>query len=297
MERVIPARLVGLQGRLARPFWGLMGLCAAVCGAVASSQLRWVPSDLPLLALVLLLVELGWGSLWDQVVGVDWSELRTGRGPATQLPLFGDQLRRPLALPYTQPGSPGGRIFAGLDRFRRWFRTRFWPQAGPALLGSLAAVALMVVVSLLLPERLRILNVALLALVGLGAIRRWRGRAPLAPQAVVLVGLSWLAGHGSLAEVSRPSFILALAFTVAAWGALRAAQGQPRGLWLLNGGQVVAVALVAAQKQPLAAGLMGLFFFGQLATQLALSSAEGPIIRRTWPWLLAAMLVAAWAMP
>jgi hypothetical protein len=132
---------------------------------------------------------------------------------------------------------------------------------------------------------------------------------------MALVGLSWLAGHAAFAEVSRPSLISALAFVLAVWGTLRAADGLRGGLWLLDGGQVVAVALLAASKEPLAAGLLGLLLFGQIALQstlkrfpmLALSVDEVPslrhgndaalVMRWTWPWLLAAMLVAALAMP
>ena len=314
MDQVVPGRLVGLQGRLARPFWGVMGIWAAMCGAVASNPIHWTASNLLTLALVLLLVDLAWGSLWDLVVGTDWRRLRAGRRPA-QPELFVTGRVKPVGLPYTQPNSPGGRIFASLGRFADWWRDGLWPEAGPAVLGSLAAVALGVVVSLLLPDRLRVLNAALVALVGLGVIQRWRGRAPLAAQAAVLVGLCWLAGHAAYAQVGRSSLILALAYTLVVWGALRAAQGQRFGLWLLNGGQVLAVALVAALLQPLAAGMMGLLVAGQIALQPALSKVEGPalssaegpmlghvsdparILRRAWPWILATMIVAAWAMP
>ena len=306
-DRVVPGRLVGLQGRLARPFWGMMGIWAALCGAVASNKLHWAASDLLTVVLVLLLVDLAWGSLWDQVVGIDWRRLRAGRHQPAQPVLFAAYPVRRLGLPYTQPRSPGGRIFGGLGRFGHRWRNNFWPEAGPAVLGSLAAVVLAAVVSLLLPERLRVLSAALVALAGLGVIQRWRGRAPLAAQATVLVGLSWLAGNAAFAGVSRPSLILAFAFTLSAWGMLRATEGQRYGLWLLNGGLVVAVALVAAQKQPLAAGVMGLLFFGQIALQPALRPIGGPalhrdadpgrIVHRAWPWLLAAMVVAAWAMP
>ena len=306
-DQVIPGRLFGLQGRLARPFWGVMGVWATACGAVASNQFHWAASDLLTLALVLILVDLAWGSLWDLVVGIDWRRLWAGRRRPAQPELFAARPAKLVGLPYTQPGSPGGRIFGGLSRFACRWREDFWPEAGPAVLGSLAAVAVAVVVSLLLPERLRVLNVALVALAGLGLIQRLQGRAPLAVQALVLVGLSWLAGHATFAQVSRPSLILVTAFTLATWGALRAAGGPRRGSWLLNGGQMLAVAIVAAMKQPLAAGLMGLLVFGQIALQPALSLGEGPalkreqdlvrILRRSWPWLLATMIVAAWAVP
>jgi hypothetical protein len=300
-----------------------MGIWAALCGAVASNQIHGTANNLLNLALVLLLVDLAWGSLWDLVVGIDWRYLRASRRRPVQLELLTTGRARPVGLPYTQPNSPGGRIFGGLGRFAGWWRDDLWPEAGPAMLGSLAAVALAVVVSLLLPERLRVLNAALAALVGLGVVQRWWGRAPLATQAAVLVGLGWLAGHASFAQVGRSSLILAVAFTLAVWGALRVAQGQRFGLWLLNGGQILAAVVVAASSQPLAAGFMGLLIAGQIALQPALSAVEGPILssvegpvlssvegpvlghvsdparilRRAWPWILLTMIVAAWAMP
>jgi hypothetical protein len=183
------------------------------------------------------------------------------------------------------------------------------------VLGSLMAVVLVVVISQFLPERVRVLNVALVGLIGLGVVQRWRGRAPLAILGMVLVGLSWLAGHAAFADVSRPSLVLALSFALAAWGALRSAEGLWGGLWLLDGGQVVVVALLAALEEPLAAGLVGLLLFGQIALQVVLRKVEGPALKEDggpsrrlgndpalamrwiWTWLLGAMVVAAWAIP
>jgi hypothetical protein len=158
---------------------------------------------------------------------------------------------------------------------------------------------LTIVLALLLPDRLRYLYAALVALLGLGVIWRRRGRATLAGGALVQVGLCWLAGHMVLAEISVPSLVLALAFSLAVWGGLRVAHGRSGGLWLLNAGQVVAVALLAALKQPLAAGALGLLLFGQVAFQLLLRLGGDParVFRRTWPWLMAAILVAAVALP
>ena len=90
--------------------------------------------------------------------------------------------------------------------------------------------------ALLLPERLRPLNAVLVALIGLGIVMRWRGKDPLAAQALVRVGLGWLAAHAVLAEIGTASLVLALAFALAAWGNLRLAAGLPRSLWLLNEG-------------------------------------------------------------
>jgi hypothetical protein len=113
------------------------------------------------------------------------------------------------------------------------------------------------------------------------------------------------------------SVVLALAFSLAAWGGLRLAAGLRWSLWLLDAGQVAAVVVLIALKQPVVAGLAGLLFFGQLAMQPALryggDNAAGAdragtdrranldrratVSRRTWPWLMALMLLAAVALP
>ena len=290
----VAGQWIGLRGRLAPPFWGWIGAGAVLCGALASNSLRWEGEALLALALSVLLTELAWGSLWDLAVGTDWFRpLAEGWPPSQAAPA--------AALPYTQPRSPGGRLALRLGRWTAWWRVSFWPAAGPALLGLLAALSLTVVLALLLPSRLRPLHAALVALVGLGVVQRRRGRDPLASQALVRVGLSWLAGHAALSEVGAASVVLGLAFSLAAWGLLRLGAGLSQGLWLLNGGQIVGLAVLVGVRQPIAAGIAGLLLFGQVAMQPSLlyggELARQTIGRRSWPWLVAAMLVAAWALP
>jgi hypothetical protein len=299
---------IGLRGYLVRPFWGWLGGWAVLCGALASNQLRWDGEVLLNLGLVLLLVELGWGTLWDLAVGTGWFRPLADDWPP-------ESFAPAASLPYTLPRSPGGRIARGLGRFATWWREAFWPAAGPSLLGLLAAVLLVVILTLLLPERLRPLNAVLVALIGLGIVLRWRGKDPLAAQALVRVGLSWLAAHAVLTEIGTASLVLALAFALAAWGNQRLAAGLPRSLWLLNAGQVLAVLVLVMLKQPIVAGAAGLLFFGQVAMQPSLRYSERSrpqslgilassrdavhtiVSRRTWPWLMLLMLVAAWALP
>jgi hypothetical protein len=292
MAGLLPGRLVGLQGRLARPLWGLLGLWAVLCGALASNRLRWNAEELLALALALFLAELAWGSLWDLVTGTEWFHpLAESWPPAHPVPV--------AALPYTRPDSPGGRLARGLGRWRAWWRESFWPVAGGALLALLASIALATILSLLLPARVRLLNAGLVALVGLGLAQRRRGRDPLAGEALVQVGLGWLLGHAVLTEISAPSLGLALAFSLSIWGGLRLGRGLPCGLWLLNGGQVIAAALLAVLQQPLAAAVVGLLLLGQVALQPSLHQGGDParIWRRSWPWIMAALLVAALAVP
>ena len=82
---------------------------------------------------------------------------------------------------------------------------------------------------------------------------------------------------------------------------MRVAAGLRRGLWLLDAGQAAAVALLLVFKQPLAAGVAGLLLFGQVALQPSLryggDAAHVAVGKRTWPWLMATMLLAALALP
>ena len=291
---------LGLQGALARPFWGWLGGWAVLCGALASNQVRWDGETLLTLGLVLLLVELGWSNLWDLAIGTDWFRPLAGGWPPRSF--------APAAsLPYTLPRSPGGRLARALGRFAAWWRGAFWPAAGGALLGLLGAALLAAILAVLLPDRLRPLHAALAALIGLGMVHRRRGKEPLAAEALLRAGLAWLAGHAVLAGLGTASLALALAFSLAAWGNLRLAAGLRWGLWLLNGGQALVVALLLLLKQPVVAGVAALLFFGQLAMQPSLRYEDGAdpagvgrratVSRRAWPWLMALMLVAALALP
>ena len=291
---------IGLRGYLVRPFWGWLGGWAVLCGALASNQLRWDGEVLLNLGLVLLLVELGWGTLWDLAVGTGWFRPLADDWPP-------EDFAPAASLPYTLPRSPGGRIARGLGRFAAWWREAFWPAVGPALLGLLAALLLVTILTLLLPEHLGSLSAILVALIGVGIVLRWRGKEPLAAKALVRVGLSWLAAHAVLGEIGTASLVLALAFSLAAWGNLRLAAGLPRSLWLLNAGQVIAIAVFVMLKQPIVAGAAGLLFFGQMAMQPSLrysvearpraEKVHAVVSRRIWPWLMLLMLLAAWALP
>jgi hypothetical protein len=291
MEPSISGRLLGLQARVARPYWGVMGAWSVLCGALASHGLQAEAEDLLALALVVLLADVAWGTLWDLGAGTDWfASLPAGWPPRQPANLPG--------LPYTQRRAPAGRLLRSLNRLVGWWRESFWPQAGAPFLGLLAAALLAAVLSLLLPASLRPLNALLVALLGLGIAARRRGQELLAGEALAAVGLGWLAGHLAFAPAAGASALLALSLAVAAWGGLRLARGLRGALLLLDGGQAAAAVLLAALKQPLPAGLLGLLLLGQVALQPSLpGAAPAEVARRTWPWLMAAMLVAALAVP
>lgn len=291
MEPSISGRLLGLQARAARPYWGVMGAWSVLCGALASNGLRAEGQDLLALALVLLLADVAWGSLWDLASGTDWfGSLATGWPPRRPAGLRG--------LPYTRRRAPAGRLLRATNHLLGWWRESFWPQSGGALLALLAAALLAAVLTLLLPDALRPLNAIVVALLGLGVAARRHGRELLAGEALASVGLGWLAGHLAFAPAEGTSVLLALFLAVAAWGGLRLARGLRGALLLLNGGQVAAIALLAAVKQPLPAGLLALLLLGQAALQPSLGETGPAIVaRRTWPWLMAAMFVAGLAVP
>jgi hypothetical protein len=286
-----------------------LGIWAVLCGALTSNSVHWRAEDLLRLALIVLLAEVGWGSLWDLALSGDWLRLlRAGRPGA-------EPARVPV-LPYTLAASPAGRLAAWWARRLGWWRDVFWPAAGADLLGFLAATALAAVLALLLPSRLYVLY-ALFAGLLLGSllVRRWLA-VSLAGASLVLVGLGWLAGHLAFAPLDRASLGLAAAFSLATWGSLWLAAGHrepgagsrgsgtgsraPRlALWLLNGGVAVAMGILVWLKQPLPAAAVGFFLLGQVAAQPALHQGTDPaqIARRGWPWLLAAIAVAALALP
>lgn len=298
-----------------------MGLLSVFCGVLASNRWKWDGPSLLTLVLVLLLAGLGWGTLWNMTVGVDWARSLARNWPPARpasLP----------ALPYTQPESPSGRLLHGLNRAVGWWReslgqTQGLGQSpGLGLVGLLMAVVLIVILSLALPARVRPLNALVVALIGLGIVQRWRGALPLASLALMQVGLGWLAGHLAFADASVVSWAMALAFALAVLGGLRAGEGLGGGLWLLNGAQMATIGLLVALRQPLAASIAGLFLLGQIVLQPALRLAGAPVgvsgvpgsasgvpvgasgataaltfCRRAWPWLAGLMLVVALAVP
>lgn len=165
-------------------------------------------------------------------------------------------------------------------------------------MGLLTASVLTIVLVLILPERLRPLNAMFVALVGLGIVQHQRARSWPAGQALVSIGLGWLAGQAAFAQVDLLSLAMASGFVLAASGALRVGEGLAGGAWLLIGGQLSVIVLLILLRQPLAAVFAGILLFCQMI--MALSTQFGgdakPVSRLLWPWFLIAMLIAAWAV-
>lgn len=278
---------------------GLLGpIWAALCGALASGAVTLSAEPLLRLALLALLVDVVWGGLWSALMASDW---------ATSLGRWQNWRRgTPVRLlPHTSPDGPAGRLARRLGHLRSW-----WTEAaGPTLGPTLAGLALLLPLALVMAGVLgvRPLLVTLLAITLLQFIFAWTGgdtRPMPGPQALFEITLPWLAGHVLFDLPTLPSLALALAYGLSYAGGLRLAQGWA-GLARWNLGQVSALVVLVATRQPTAAGIVGLCFMGQAMLQPGLIDEETDqidpraalrLLRWAQPWLMAAMLVAAWGV-
>lgn len=289
-SRLPSGGLIRFQTRLTDLTTWLGPAWAGLCGVVASAGFGWQGRDFLRLAVLILLVDGGWGTLWAALGGTDWATpLRRWRHWYSGEPI--------ATLPYTLPGSPGERVSHWLGQLRAWWRDALWPACGPALSAIAVALPMTAVLAALLGLELLLLSAAALAVMQLGLA--WEGgQGTVAPgwDGVVAVTLPWLAGHVAFGEPTLRSAGLALAFALA-WGAAWRA-GSLWGRALGIGAQLLAAALHVVLHHPLAAGCGVLLLIPQLALLPWLQRGQPAswYLRHTRPWLMAAMLVAAWAL-
>jgi hypothetical protein len=308
---------------------------AVLCGALAARDGRWPfqaayaaevtldPRALTALVLAVFIVQVLWST--GQTLLIDGGGNPTSPGTALeQSPSLSAGPRRGMpGLPYTTPWSPLGRLIS------RW---RASPRAPGARLTLILVLLLVMVLSAVTGWQMTILSLAATAL----SLIEWRvarqGRPHSAMQAGTLVGLGWLAGHTVFAPLTGTSLTLACCYAIAYQGALELdrevawpdeattpAENRrlPWALTLLYGGQGAALVLLVVLGRPLVATLSGLLLAPQwlLLAQLAprAADADSPdvsppdvsprgmrpsnaYIRHAVPFVLAAMLVAAWAV-
>lgn len=268
---------------------------AALCGVVASGGFSWQGQDWVRLALLILLVDGGWGTLWAALGGTDWATAvrRWRQGRQGQ----GDEDPPLTMLPYTLPGAPGGRLGGVVGAFRTWWREALWPTCGSALLAVAAALPMTALLGALLGPELLLLSLAALALMQLGVV--WEGGRSAVPpgwDASIAVALPWLAGHVTFGAMTLHSAGLALLFALA-WGqAWHVVSGGGRAVSI--GSQLLALVSLVALHRPVAAGTVFLLLIPQLAL-LPWTRTSYPIksyVRHTRPWVMAAMAVAALAL-
>jgi hypothetical protein len=265
---------------------------AALCGAVASGQMGLKTQPLFLLVLVFVLVDPVLGGVWRLVLGTDWFA-----------PFAGGYLSRgeiPLKLlPYTSPGSPGYRASRWLAEALAWWRRDFRPHVGTEFLSLILTLAMAVTLASFLGRLVTLLTLVALVLMAVVLFSsRQRGAISFSLRAVLELGLPWLMGHLAFGSLNWESVAFALAYTVVYYARFVLLDGRRRtAMRLLNGSQIVAVALLIIVKEPILAGIAGLLLLPQLLLQPFLwrGEAEWWYLRRSQPWLMAGMLSVALA--
>ena len=291
MHRVL-GPLMKLEVQVNRPLTWLGPAWAALCGAVASGWLTLSGQNLLFLLIVLFLADALWGTLWHLIAEQDWFVSSNWRSPAQEASL--------TALPYTAPGSPSHRIFSRLGRKLAWWRAVFWPRQGPAFVGLVVALPLTLILAVILGQRVIILTSAALAIMVLALLcARRHSPPPLSLRAILEMGLAWLAGHTAFGSLTMWSFLLAAFYTVAYHSCLKLARnsGKP-SLVLLKVSQAAVIVLLIFLRQPVVAGVMGLLLLPQMLLQPFLGQGQVELwyLRRTRPFLMAGMLLAALAI-
>jgi hypothetical protein len=283
--------LIRLEARLGNTLAWVVPAWATLCGAVSSGRLAL--SSAPTLTLVTLLVEAGWGTVWGALATTDWAALLQGWNSW-------QGSDDPLSIPYTTPGSTGQRFGRWIAQLRSWWRNDPSPgqrsAIGTAIVGAAASVAFAIAIG---PDIL-MLTLAGLALMQMAVLmNRGRGSAVAAWDAVLRLGLPWLAGHLTFEVLSLPSIALAIVFSLAVSGMGITRRWWAYALWI--GGQVLATAVLVYLRLPLVVLLLALFLVPQWLLVVWLVPQEvdrgqDQWAHRAWPWLAAGMLVAALAL-
>ena len=285
--------LMKFEVRITRPLTWLGPAWAALCGAVASGWLTLSGQNLLILIIALFLADALWGTLWHLIAERDWFVSSTNwRSQAQEANL--------TALPYTAPGSASHRAFSWLGRKLAWWRAVFWPRLGSALLGLVVALPLTLALAIILGQRAIILTSAALAITVLALLRAHRHSAPpLSLRAILEMGFAWLAGHIAFGPLTLWSFLIAVSYTVAYHSCLNLAKdSRRRSLTLLKVSQAAVIAVLISLRQPVVAGVVGLLLLAQMLLQPFLGQGEVELwyLRRTRPFLMAGMLLAALAV-
>jgi len=282
--------VIRLQARLTNLTAWLGPAWASLCGVVASKGFGWQGEDGLRLALLILLVDAGWGTLWAALGNTDWAA-------ALQRWRSWRSARPGALLPYTLPGSPGDRGARWLGQLRSWWHDALWPGCGRALSAIAIALPVTALLGAMLGPRLLLLSLGALAVMQL-AVAWEGGRGSVTPEwdAAIAVLLPWLAGHTVFALPTPTSAWVAF-LAALAWGAAwRVAS--PWGRLGLVGSHLLMAALLVGLYHPLKAGALLLLLVPQLALLpwVRLGRPASWYTRHTRPWLMAAMLIAAWAL-
>ena len=274
----IPAR--------ARTLW-LSPAWAVVCGIVASGAFAWSGRDVLIGALVLLLADGAWATVWWGLIDTDWSQLLSQWNT-----LDVDQNVR--GLPFSQPGSPADRVQRRFARLAAGRQMESSPQAGSVILSVIFSTVLSLMISAVIGWQILALSVAAFALTQIGwLVKRMRRSAPNLCQGLLDVGLAWTLGQVAFSTLNLLSLGVAVLFAVAYGAALDLAHGgQSTRRWLLA--QLLVVIVLVILKQPLAAFALIAVLVAQSLLATVMHSLT--FARAAQFWLMAAMLITAFAI-
>jgi len=281
----LTVRLTSLR-HWAEPAW------ATLCGVLASGYLtpKLGEQGQLQLALLLTLVNLGWGTLWAILSSTNWKQsLTLWQNWDSSIPL--------PTLPYARADSPAWLISRRLGELLQWWREAVWPELAPAIVALLAALVLSLVLSIYLGADILLLTIAALALMELG-IRNNDEQGNPHPQwdSLIAITLPWITGHTTFTSPPPPHSIgLALAFAIARASTWR--PGSRTSLLPAIAAQTLAAAMLIVLQHPLAAGCLLLLVIPQLLLWPHVREQDTEIYAKyTWPWLTAAMGITAWAI-
>ena len=305
-------RWLALSLRPARPFTALGPAWAFLAGVLAAGQLSMTAGLLLRLLLTGFLVDLLWGTLWETAIAAEWfAFLREHPLPPQAPPL--------RSLPYVVPGSPGARLTLWLGRVRAWWQEALWPRCSGQVAGLVVAGFLTAALALSLGRPAMLLTGAAGAILLLALLSQRRGGSTTGLQALLEIGLPWLAGHATLEPLEGSSLALAALYTLLYISMLALDAGEQENahsapvtdrlgatdaagtsktishLWRIIGIQMVVVLFLVAGRQPLIAGLIGLLLVPQSALRAWVIQGASPrwYLRHTRVFILGGMLAAA----
>ena len=184
-------------------------LCAAACGVLVGGSFTGDADAWLRLALLVLLVDGGWGSLWAAMAATDWST------PIERWRQWGEEGPN-AAFPHETLGASNRRATRWFVQIGSWWQATLWPSAGSALSSAIVAVPLITVLSIMLGPQVMVLSIASVAVMQLGLI--WEGgHGNVIPEwdAMPAIALPWLAGQAAFGPITLPSATIALCFAVA----------------------------------------------------------------------------------
>jgi len=271
-----------------RSSWPYVGpVWAVLSGALAAGGWALKGENWLAIALIVFLAEVVMGAWWENLSHIARLDEEKDVTPVEMVP----------PPPYTRPGSLARSVWAKLNHFLSWWVSCFWPQAGPSFLTLLALGLLALLLACCVGRAIPLLLLAAGALSGLGALALRRGREPYLLEALFTVTIPWLMGHVLFALLNLASLYLALCFAVI-YGALRG-RGRLRGdSFLFNTAHAALVVLLWWLREPVVVGVVSALWVGQLLFHPVAGSVPeaGWLWRRSQPFVVALMLVSAWAI-